>query len=429
MRTTAKSRFGKTHQTQKTGKAGKTGKKNEARPSVQAEPKKDKYTRGVGKTDTVSGRAIEQLRLDVSRAVDKLSVDLYDDFKAASTNPVLASVLITTLYADLMPTFTAAQQKKLLGDLGLSELSPEEFVRGAKAFSAHFNQGLAKDVTLKQATFAYAQQGEALNPDITSESVKQIDFRTEGGKINTDISNATDNEIEELIEPDEVANLESFIAAAAYIDAPWGGGLEFNPAHTQPGDFAGAAGQVRMMHSNLADQRIVKGKDFEAVFLQNGGSGGLGTIYVKPLGDKTLDAFIGEKGAAGLREIVADAANPMTPTQRGAVRIPKSEVDFKPKSDLVLQVLRKHGLPGSAKLLKSRALQIAKAAYVGVAKTTEYGIKMAAAAGVGGTRSLPPPLAQPVVFDGNRSMLQIVVKDGQILFFNPLTDPSAKAAA
>jgi hypothetical protein len=112
-------------------------------------------------------------------------------------------------------------------------------------------------------------------------------------------------------------------------------------------------------------------------------------------------------------------------TQQGKVRIPKTKFEFKPPSDKFLKALQKIGLPETAQVLEGQLLELSGAHYVGKAETSEEGIKMAAAQAIVMREAAMPPLQMsPIVFDGNRSMVQLVVKDDQVLFFNPITNPT-----
>ena len=402
--------------------------KKEQRPAKKPE---NVFANGPATIGEVGGtKSTDRLRLAVSGAVNRVNLALLDQLSAGGRqNGVLAGVLTATQFAQVMPALSPDQQTTMLAKLGLSDLTPQEFITGARADAARFNEGLGAETKLNQASFSYVQQGKELNPAIQGGPIRQIDFATEGAeKINSDISTATNGMIPTLVEQDAVADLQVFLAAAAYIESPWGGSVSFDPENTTQARFdADGAGEQwpDMMVSDVTEQRLAAGKGYEAVYLPNGTAGNLGTIYIKPT-EGTLADFIKAQGDGGIQNIIGDLTNPVAAsTQTGAVRIPKTDIDFKPSNEAFLQTLQSLGLPSSAALLADGSVDITQAAYVGKAQTSEEGIKIAAAQGFGGLESMRVP-PEPIVFDGNRSMLQLVVKDGQVLFFNPIVNPAGE---
>lgn len=390
-------------------------------------------TASTGAVREVIPSPTERLRQTVSGAVDRINLGLLKGLGGPSKNPVLAGVLTAVQLAQLMPTMTVEQQKAALAKLGLPALTADQFREGVKAYVAKLTSGLPKDVTLTQGNFTYVQRGEALNPKLDAGAVKAVDFdkRTEAAAtINKDIARATNDMIKDLAQADELGGAKVFLAAAAYVEAPWGGALRFDQKDTRGRTFtvdgASEPTSVKTMQSNTTDQRVLKGEGFEALWLPNGSAGELGTVYIKPKDGQTVAAFIAEKGEQGLRDIL-DAVAKVQPT-RGQVRLPKTSFEFKPDSSAFLATLRTLGVPSSAQVLANSTLDISGAAYRGKAETSEEGIKMAAAQALIMTRSaMFTPPAPPPVFDGNRSMLQLVVKGDQVLFFNPIVDPNAGA--
>lgn len=375
----------------------------------------------------------ERLRQAVSGAVDRLNLGLLKGLAGESKNPVLMGALTAVQLAQLMPVMTAEQQKVTLTKLGLPTLTADQYREGVKAYVAKLTAGLPKDAKLTTGTFTYVQQGKELNPKLDAGAVKALDFRRaeESAKtINKDIAGATNDMIKDLLTADAVQDAKVVLAAAAYVEAPWGGGVRFKADDTQQREFkvdgARSPAHVEIMESNTTAQRVLKGEGFEALYLPNGTSGDLGTVYIKPKDGQSVDEFIAKRGERGLREIL-DAVAKVKPTT-GAVRIPKTKFDFKPDAEAFLNVLKSLGVPERAALLKTDVLELGGAVYQGKAETSEAGIKMAAAQALIFLESAMMPVAKPIAFDGNRSMLQVVMKGDQIVFFNPVVDPTKQAA-
>lgn len=374
----------------------------------------------------------ERLRQAVSGAVDRINLGLLKGLDGQSKNPVLAGALTAVQLAQLMPTMTPAQQKTALTKLGLPALTADQFREGVKAYLAALKTGLPDDVTLTQSTLTYVEQGATLNPKLDAGTVKAVDFRkpTEAAAtINADIAQATHDMIKDLADPSALAGASVFLAAAAYVEAPWGGGVRFKQSDTKSRPFTvdGQATPIttKLMQSRPTEVRVLKGDDFEALYLQNGKAGDLGTVYLKPKNGQTVAEFIAQRGEKGLREALAAVAA-ATPTY-GSVRIPKTDVEFKPNAGAFLATLKSLGVPDTAQVLKDAPLNISGAAYRAKAETSEDGIKMAAAQALIMTRSaMMPAEPEAPIFDGNRSMLQVVMKGDQVVFFNPVIDPSAR---
>ncbi len=401
-----------------------------ALPAVQTPPAPAQPT--VSKAATVAEvipSPTERLRLAVSGAVDRINLGLLSGLKNESKNPVLMGALTAVQLAQLMPTLTAEQQKTALTKLGLPTLTAEQYQQGVKAYLAKLTADLPKDVKLSQQTIAYVNKGEELNPKLQSDSAKTLDFgkpKAAADAINADIAKATGDMIKDLVSTADVTGASVVLAAAAFVEAPWGGGIHFKQTDTRERPFrvdgAATPSTAKMMHSAEAPQRLLKGDGFEALYLPNGSAGELGTVYIKPKDGQSVADFVSKKGEKGLREIL-DAVAKVTPTT-GSVAIPKSNFEFSPSSSSFLSTLRTLGVPSSAQVLKNATLDLSGAVYKAKAETSEDGIKMAAAQAMIFTRSIrqgpPPP-----IFNGDRSMLQVVMKGDQIVFMNAVVDPKA----